>query len=157
MDETQFQPKPDEPKKQKSSDSKTNLEGKMSKTFNRAQYPWLTERTTRIKDIFLYLHSEILDFVEYVTPNDEEIKVRKAVVQRIRNVVTETYPGAKVLVFGSCATGLNLPNSDIDLLVYYPPVREISMINRLTSELVKAGICASIEPIKHAKVPIIKL
>ena len=62
-----------------------------------------------------------------------------------------------MLVFGSCATGLNLPNSDIDLLVYYPEVREISMINKLTCELVKAGICTSIEPIKHAKVPIIKL
>ena len=31
------------------------------------------------------------------------------------------------------------------------------MINRLASELVRSGICQSIEPIKHAKVPIIKL
>lgn len=117
----------------------------------------MTERTTRIKDISLYLHSEILDFVEFVSPSAEEIQVRKDVVERIRTVVNRAYPHAKVLVFGSCATGLNLPNSDIDLLVYYPPIRELSMINKLTSELVKYGICASIEPIKHAKVPIIKL
>ena len=62
-----------------------------------------------------------------------------------------------MLVFGSCATGLNLPHSDIDLLVYCPAVRDMSMINKLTSQLVKAEICSSIEPIKHAKVPIIKL
>lgn len=72
-------------------------------------------------------------------------------------VVQKVYPEAKVLIFGSCATGINLPKSDIDLLVYYPAVRELTMINRITSELVRADICASIEPIKHAKVPIIKL
>jgi DNA polymerase sigma len=59
----------------------------MSSKFDRKQYPWLTEKTTRIKDIFLYLHSEILDFVEYVTPSEEEINVRKLVVERIRKVV----------------------------------------------------------------------
>jgi len=61
------------------------------------------------------------------------------------------------MVFGSCATGLNLPNSDIDLLVYLPEVDEKNMINRLTSAIIKAGICRSIDPIKNAKVPIIKL
>lgn len=61
------------------------------------------------------------------------------------------------MVFGSCATGLNLPNSDIDLLVYNPDVRETTMINKITSALIKANICKSIEPLKHCKVPIIKL
>lgn len=31
------------------------------------------------------------------------------------------------------------------------------MINKLTSALIKSGICKSIDPIKNAKVPIIKL
>jgi len=61
------------------------------------------------------------------------------------------------MVFGSCATGLNLPNSDIDLLVYQPDVKETTMITKLTSALIKAGICKSIEPLRNAKVPIIKL
>lgn len=39
-------------------------------------------------------------------------------VKRVKAVVKEAYPEAQVLVFGSCATGLNLPNSDIDVLVY---------------------------------------
>ena len=70
--------------------------------------------------------------------------MRETVVERIKKVVQKVYPDAKVLIFGSCATGINLPASDIDLLVYYPAVREITMINKLTSELIRADICASI-------------
>ena len=72
-------------------------------------------------------------------------------------VVNTVYPQAKVFVFGSCATGLYLPNSDIDLLVYYPKERESVMITNLTNELIKAQICKSIEALKNCKVPIIKL
>jgi DNA polymerase sigma len=60
-------------------------------------------------------------------------------------------------VFGSSATDLNLPNSDIDLLVYNPTVRELKMIKEISSELVKKGIPSMIEPITTSKVPIIKL
>jgi non-canonical poly(A) RNA polymerase PAPD5/7 len=72
-------------------------------------------------------------------------------------VVKESYPNAVVMVFGSCATGLNLQNSDIDLLVYNPEVKEINMLNKLSNTLLKAGICKSIEPLKYTKVPLIKL
>ena len=61
------------------------------------------------------------------------------------------------MVFGSCATGLNLPQSDIDLLVYHPQVKDITMINRLSNALLKSGICRSIEPLKHTRVPLIKV
>jgi non-canonical poly(A) RNA polymerase PAPD5/7 len=58
-------------------------------------------------------------------------------VKKIKKVVKESYPDAVVMVFGSCATGLNLPNSDIDLLVYNPQVKELTMLNRLCTNLVK--------------------
>ena len=57
VDETQFTKKKDEGK---------DLEALISKKFDKSKYPWLTKRTMKIKDIFLYLHSEILDFVEFV-------------------------------------------------------------------------------------------
>ena len=60
-------------------------------------------------------------------------------------------------MFGSCATELNLPRSDIDLLCYHPSVKETTLINRLTSDIIRSGICSTIEPIKSAKCPIIKL
>ena len=61
------------------------------------------------------------------------------------------------MVFGSCATGLNLPNSDIDLLVYNPGMRELTMLNKISNSLVKAKFCKSIEALKFTKVPLIKL
>ena len=143
--------------KGENNDDSSELETKIAKRFDQRRYPWLSSRTLKIRDIFLFLHSEILDFVEFVSTTEEEKQRRQEVVNRIKNVVHKIYPEAKVLIFGSCATGINLPKSDIDLLVYYPAVREITMINRITSELIRADICASIEPIKHAKVPIIKL
>jgi DNA polymerase sigma len=72
-------------------------------------------------------------------------------------VINGAYPDAKVCVFGSCATGLNLPKSDIDLLCHLPSVKELTLINKLTSELLRSGTCSHIEPIKSAKCPIIKL
>ena len=155
VNETDYMPKNKE--KGPQNDSESDLETKIGKRFDKARYPWLSKRTLKIKDIFLFLHSEILDFVEFVSQTKEDKRLREEVVNRIKNVVHKAYPEAQVLVFGSCATGLNLPQSDIDLLVYYPAVREHTMINRLTHELVKTGNCASIEPIKNAKVPIIKL
>ena len=72
-------------------------------------------------------------------------------------MVKDNYPEAVVMVFGSCATGLNLPNSDIDLLVFNPDVRELTMLNRISNALLRSGSCKSIEPLKHTKVPLIKL
>lgn len=87
----------------------------------------------------------------------EEKAKRKKVVVRLAKLVKECYPKAEVMIFGSCASGLNLPNSDIDLLIYLPEQKEISMINRLSLALMKSGMCKSLDPIKHARVPIIKL
>jgi len=138
-------------------DSVDDIENRISKKYDRDQYPWLSDFTLKIKDAFIFLHNEILDFVKFIESTPEDLRIRKEVVTRVKSVVKSCYPDACVMVFGSCATGLNLPNSDIDLLVYLPDTKEINMINKLTQALLKAGICKSIDPLKHAKVPIIKL
>ena len=43
------------------------LEKVIATKHNTKEYPWLSGQTMRIKDIFLYLHSEILDFTEYLS------------------------------------------------------------------------------------------
>jgi len=83
--------------------------------------------------------------------------MRETLVKKIKRCVKESYPDAVVMVFGSCATGLNLPNSDIDLLVYYPQVKELTMLNKICNTLVKQIDVQSIEPLKFTKVPLIKL
>jgi hypothetical protein len=68
VDESQFALEDVAVKGQKSGDGKSD--GYISsKQYHRRKYPWLTEKTARIKDIHLYLHSEIIDFVDYVSPS----------------------------------------------------------------------------------------
>ena len=113
-------------------DSIEDIEKRISKKYDRDSYPWLSDFTLKIKDAFIFLHNEILDFVKFFESTPEELRIRKQVVTRVKNVVRSCYPDACVMVFGSCATGLNLPNSDIDLLVYQPEINEKNMINKLT-------------------------
>ncbi|XP_064610439.1 terminal nucleotidyltransferase 4B-like isoform X2 [Liolophura sinensis] len=64
------------------------------------------------------LHEEIKDFYLYMSPQPEEAVMRQDVVQRIQEVVVKLWPEAKVEIFGSFETGLYLPTSDIDLVVF---------------------------------------
>ncbi|KAL0620477.1 Terminal nucleotidyltransferase 4B [Plecturocebus cupreus] len=67
---------------------------------------------------FFSLHEEISDFYEYMSPRPEEEKMRMEVVNRIESVIKELWPSADVQIFGSFKTGLYLPTSDIDLVVF---------------------------------------
>ena len=59
--------------------------------------PWVERNSFDILLVFaLRLHEEILDFADYMSPRQEEHAMRKEVVERIRNVVTRKWPGAKV-------------------------------------------------------------
>ncbi len=75
----------------------------------------------------------------------------------MRQVILSLYPEAEIHVFGSCATGLDLPQSDIDLLCCYPAEKEKTLINKITKEIIRYDLCSTIEPIKSAKCPIIKM
>ncbi|XP_075693634.1 terminal nucleotidyltransferase 4B isoform X2 [Rhinoderma darwinii] len=77
--------------------------------------PW---KTRNYSDEVIGLHEEILDFYKYMSPRPEEEKMRMEVVNRIKNVIEELWPSANVQIFGSFKTGLYLPTSDIDLVVF---------------------------------------
>ena len=97
------------------------LEDEMSKKFNRDElYPWIRDETLQINDMHAFLHNEILDYVKWLEATPEDKQTRVNLVKKIKKVTKDSYSEAVVMVFGSCATGLNLPNSDIDLLVYHP-------------------------------------
>ena len=98
-----------------------------------------------------------MNFARFLEISAEDKEIRTSVVRRIKSIVRDCYPKSEVMVFGSCATGLNLPNSDIDLLVYQPEIKESTMITRITSALIRAGVCKSIDPLINVKIPIIKL
>lgn len=43
-------------------DSVDDIETRISKKYDRDQYPWISDFTLKIKDAFIFLHNEILDF-----------------------------------------------------------------------------------------------
>ncbi|KAM3614876.1 uncharacterized protein V6R79_020227 [Siganus canaliculatus] len=103
------------------------------------------------------LHEEIMDFFNFMSPRPEEEAMRRDVVNRIESVIKDLWPTARVEIFGSFSTGLYLPTSDIDLVVFgkwdHPPLQE------LEQALKKHNVAGS-HPIKvldKATVPIIKL
>lgn len=64
------------------------------------------------------LHNEIVSFCHLMEPLPTEIDQREKLVERIRATVLKHFgDSTKVDVFGSQATGLFLPTSDIDIVV----------------------------------------
>ncbi|KAM7420404.1 hypothetical protein PAMA_014900 [Pampus argenteus] len=103
------------------------------------------------------LHEEIVDFFNFMSPRPEEEAMRRDVVNRIESVIKDLWPTARVEIFGSFSTGLYLPTSDIDLVVFgkwdHPPLQELE-------QALKRHNVSGPYPIKvldKATVPIIKL
>lgn len=68
-------------------------------------------------------------------------------------------PGFSVDLFGSLATGVTLPNSDIDILLTPFPGMQLheEFLSDLGEELSTMGWVTSCNPILSAKIPVIKL
>uniref|UniRef100_W5MQH5 Terminal nucleotidyltransferase 4A n=1 Tax=Lepisosteus oculatus TaxID=7918 RepID=W5MQH5_LEPOC len=103
------------------------------------------------------LHEEIVDFYHFMSPRPGEAAMRKDVVNRIERVIKDLWPTADVQIFGSFSTGLYLPTSDIDLVVFgkwtRPPLQQLEQALR------KHNVAEpySIKVLDKATVPIIKL
>jgi DNA polymerase sigma len=104
------------------------------------------------------LHQEILAFAEQLRETDEEKETRERTVARCTKVVQEVEVGARLHVFGSCATDLRLPQGDIDLMVEAPRSmnREKQLLSRLGDALKVARVSGRLLPLPHARVPILK-
>ena len=103
----------------------------------------------------LALHQEILDFVRYVTPTEAERAVRAALLDRLQAIAAGVFPAAQLQVFGSYATDLYLPTSDIDVCVIGSGESQKDALRRLGSALRQHGF-ERVQCIDNAKVPIVK-
>lgn len=82
--------------------------------------PWVDRRSPRPGQIhpLTALHNEIVSFTHLMEPLPSEIQQREVLVNRIREMVQKHFDDdTEIQVFGSQATGLFLPTSDIDLVV----------------------------------------
>lgn len=116
--------------------------------------PW---KVRNYSEGIIGLHEEITDFYRYISPRPEEEKMRLEVVDRIKGVIHDLWPSAEVQVFGSFSTGLYLPTSDIDLVVFGK--WETLPLWTLEEALRKRNVADenSIKVLDKATVPIIKL
>ncbi|KAI5088758.1 non-canonical poly(A) RNA polymerase PAPD5 [Silurus meridionalis] len=116
--------------------------------------PW---KRTNYSGGIVGLHEEIKDFYDYMSPRPEEKRMRLEVVDRIESVIKDLWPSAVVEVFGSFSTGLYLPTSDIDLVVFGN--WETLPLWTLEEALRKRNVADenSVKVLDKATVPIIKL
>ncbi|XP_061597037.1 terminal nucleotidyltransferase 4A [Cololabis saira] len=118
---------------------------------------WTPWKTRKYSPGVLGLHEEVMDFYNFMSPRPEEAAMRQEVVNRIEMIIKELWPTADVQIFGSFSTGLYLPTSDIDLVVFgkweRPPLQELEQALR------KHNVAEpfSIKVLDKATVPIIKL
>ena len=100
------------------------------------------------------LHQEIEDFYTSVSPTPESHQKRLGVLERFRRTVTAVWPACEVKVFGSFTTGLYLPSSDLDLVMFGLWERiPFRCLERILQDIAAPH---SIEVIDGAAVPIVK-
>lgn len=122
--------------------------------------PWhrqLSCRQTSVRSPLLQLHQEIVDFCELISPTSEEHQLRAMAVQRVAKVIKSIWKQCQVNVFGSFATDLYLPTSDIDIVILDSGCCHIqSGLKALAKALTKEGVARNMQVIGKARVPIVK-
>ena len=81
---------------------------------HKATFVTLAQALTHVR-----LHNEIMDFYDYVKPNEHENQVRSNLISRIQQALltVQKIPfRGKVICFGSYPAGLYLPTADMDLV-----------------------------------------
>lgn len=122
-------------------------------------YPWVKDHDhSKQKEIADWLTNEIKDFVNYISPSSEEIQTRNNVIAKLKQSISSFWPETEAHVFGSCATDLYLPGSDIDMVIVSETgdYENRNRLYQLSSFLRNKKLAKNIEVIAKAKVPIIK-
>jgi non-canonical poly(A) RNA polymerase PAPD5/7 len=121
-----------------------------------ARVPWLPA-LRGISSPLLRLHQEIVELARYLAPSPGEAEARRAAVARVSAVVREIWPSARLEVFGSFATGLYLPSSDLDLVILDSGCTHVpSGLKALATALARRSMVKNMQVIAKARVPIIK-
>lgn len=130
-----------------------------------SQFPWLQNKKGKDHsmepEVGDWLTAEIFDFVKYLSPSKAEILARNNAVQRMRDLVATMWQDATVHVFGSYATDMYLPGSDIDMVITSPSERlaNKTYLYQLGSKLRSPAFsrfASSVQIISKTRVPIIK-
>ncbi len=129
--------------------------------FNPEQFfPWITKKSLSQKNRgILKLHFEIIEFYNFIKPTKKENELRIKTFNEIKKIINNIWPNWKLAIYGSFATNLNLPDSDIDILIL-PDINESKnseekILKKISDIFIKEDKFSYIEVIK-ARTPIIK-
>ena len=100
------------------------------------------------------LAEDVRRFAEYLTITPQEVAMRIDLVGRVRRLVRTLWPAARIDVFGSFATGLCLPTSDLDFVVTVDCA--FDPLPTLERALQRSFGCQGLEAVRKARVPVIK-
>ena len=110
----------------------------------------------------LHLHCQVDEQVKLLMQQlcltDEDIKLRRLVCQLLQEVLSEVYPGASVVPFGSTVNGVGWKGSDLDLCLLTSEVDDAVVDYSLVVDALRsfAPGCTNVIPVLTAKCPLIK-
>ena len=109
------------------------------------------------------LHDEILAFRDVVAPSASERAHRENAVRTLEKAAKQCWPDCEIRVFGSTLTKLELPSSDVDVVVFGAPVDKGSggvakRLRTLAAALEDLNALAprSLEVVESARIPLVK-
>lgn len=122
-------------------------------------FPWIIDHDhSKESEIADWLNMEIRDFVSYISPNRVEIEARNKTMDKLKSAVQELWPGADLQVFGSYATDMYLPGSDLDCVINTKEgnKNDRSHLYALAKFLKQRNLATQVEVVAKTRVPIIK-
>ena len=123
---------------------------------------WSVESVYGGESTLLALHEDILDFWQAFQPTTQEATARAGLLERVRALVADLWPEGEVKPFGSYATGLFLPSSDVDLVVLglglESKAERVAGLRQIAQALRRetSWRADELEVVEKAKVPIVK-
>jgi len=127
---------------------------------NDEEFPPLSGSSSKIiKESQFSLHDEIVEFHDWVMKEIELLSCAKYLIfERIDNICKDLFPGCVLKLFGSQASGLALPDSDIDIAIIDAGVSSVQEgIALAYAELKSHFWVISCNAIETASVPIVKM
>jgi len=111
--------------------------------------PWLPAGKS------ISLDEEIRNFMRYMEPTSQEVRMRKDLVQRFTKLITSFNMNASIRPVGSYVTGLYLPTSDIDMVITFGDYS--SRLYTLLGKIRESRFASRIEDVLQASVPLIRI
>ena len=120
---------------------------------------WMSAETEKIEDNYQRFSKEIMEYVDYIIPNNKSFSIRQTTVQLLKQIIKMKRPEWKVHLFGSFKQGTSTVFSDLDFEIIIDNdssrKRDIDELFFLMKILRKNDFSNNIRLIR-ARVPILK-